>query len=181
MTKEKIDFRRYIKDYESENILRHYCNSNFMFLLEAVAKSLGYYNDTQIEYAKTKKAICDYINKNFQNYNVSKKQLNKMVRPRKNIVSKYAPLYIIAIYNILISNWPKTLHTDICCCKQYDKTYSEFALDNLLTLKEKCSWDNLDDDLIEVFDEYLGIVNYNIPDKLGVEFADNHHKKVIKL
>lgn len=181
MAKEKINFRRYIKDYDTENLFKNYCNNNFLFLLEVVATCLGYCNETQIEYAKTKKAICNYIIKNFGNYNVSEKQISKMVRPRKNIVSKYAPLYLIAIYNMLISNWPQTLHTDICCCKQHDKIYSEFALCDLLALKERCSWNNPGDDLIEVFDEYLGIVNYNIPGKLGEEFANTHHKNVIKI
>ncbi len=179
MIEERIDFRRYIKDFESENVFKNYYNDNFIFLLDVVGENLGYVNEGQIEYAKVKKAICRYINKNFGNYNVSKKQINKLVKPQKNIVSKYAPLYLIAIYDMLIKNWPQTLHTDICCRKQYDKTYSEFAIAEFIKFKEQCSWKNPGDDLIKVFDNYLGIVNSCIPGNLGEEFSNEHLKNEI--
>lgn len=64
MVEETLDFRRYIKDYESQNILKEYCNNNFLFLLKTVAIALGHCDGEQIEYDKTKDYICTYIKRN---------------------------------------------------------------------------------------------------------------------
>lgn len=171
-----LELRRYIKDYETANVLKHYCNNNFLFLLNTTADSLGYRNGEQREYDKLKKAICRYINENFGIYNVSKKQISRLIQPKKNRVSKYAPLYIIAMYNMLLQAWPDTMHVDICCRKQYNAIYSEFALDRFISMKERCSWNNPGDELIEVFDHYLGVVNRHMPGVLGIEFSNDHPK-----
>lgn len=173
---ETLDFNRYIKDYESQNILKEYCNNNFLFLLEAVAVALGHCNGEQMEYDKTKDYICTYIKKKFRMINVSKKQISRLIQPRKNRVSKYAPVYLMAMYNILVEQWPESLHTDICCRKQYDVTYSEFALERFLSMKERCSWNNPNDVLIAAFDHYLGVLNQHMPNNLGVEFSNDYPK-----
>ncbi len=163
---------RYIKFYHMRNTLKEYENFNFRILLRATAESLGYLKDNQIQYDKTKEYICKYINEEFHIYDVSKKQLSRMLHPRKHRFSKYAAVYIAAMYNIMLIRWPKDLHTDVCCMNQGNKLYCEFALDIMLTMIGMFG-NNMDPDVIYFMDR-VNDVNNHLGQQIGILFENNY-------
>lgn len=161
---------RYIRFYHIKNTMNDYENINFRVVLRATAVSLGYLKDNQIEYKKTKEYICNYIKEHYGIHSVSKKQISRMISPRKHRFSKYGAIYIAAMYNILLEKDDfKQLHTDICCLKQQDKLYTQFSLDRILDIIRM--YGDVNDPDVAYFMDKVNAVNRHLPETTGVLFS----------
>lgn len=162
---------RYIMYYEIPNTLKNYLNENLLLFINKLSEKLGHIDNGNYEYKKTKRAICEHINQQGLNYQISKKQLSRLVRPRKHKFSKYAPVYLIAILEMLLENGiPEGLHQDICTRNAYDDTYANFALNKILELIYQCYEGRPNDADILFFLERLGELNERYNENLGRTF-----------
>lgn len=168
---------RYIRYYDVRNSLKDYLNENLLLLLKHLATKRKYYSNGNYGYKQTKYDICNYIEKNMPEYKnkISKKQLSRLIRPRKHRFSKYAPIYLTAIIEMLLEDeLPEELHRDICIRGAYEDICSEFALNIIIELIYEC-YDGRyggrqNDRDILFFLEKLGEFNEQYPDMLGVLF-----------
>lgn len=164
---------KYIRDNDGFNSLKGYLNENLLLLLKHLATKRKYYSNGNYGYKQTKIDICNYIGTNMPEYKnkISKKQLSRLIRPRKHRFSKYAPIYLTAIVKMILEDdVPEKLHQDICIRHAHEDICSEFALNIIIQIIYKCYEGRQNDRDILFFLEKLGEFDKQYPDNLGVLF-----------
>ncbi len=105
---------KYIKHECGNNILKNYTNEQVAHLMELVGREYNLYVIQSGQYVykmkEIRKLICKHIKRNLKENNVSQRQLSFLVNPKKGHVSRFAPLYIAAIYDLLNED----SYADIC-------------------------------------------------------------------
>ena len=187
---------RYVKHFEGINQFKKYYNYNFEKLLRIIADRyetyIFYEKENELESQKIYKykevydIILEHISKEFGCKNVSYKQLRKILNPRRRMVSKYAPIILMAIFNLVVEKDVQASHTDICTYKNMghqngtnaaEMHYDEFALNELLDIVYQCIRDNPNDACADFFMHYLGILRNKLHNTMGEEFQNGAHNK----
>lgn len=148
----------YIKDFDLKNKFRGYENKNFSFLIKIIAEKKEYKKGDQILYKKTKRFICEYIKEHYKIRDVSPTQISRLEKPRKNICSKYAPVYLIAVYMIL-SEFDILEDLKSWSTEETNRTYSEFGLYRILEMVHKLGDRRPNCSLIALFDANLDVLD----------------------
>lgn len=157
-------YMRYIKYYDIDNQVAEYINENLQLFLHALCIQREYLNNNAYEYKKVREEIYRYIRHQYPSFKISLKQIRRLIRPRKNRVSKYAPVILKSIMEMLLNdNIPKILHENICIRNAQYELYSNFALNKLLWIvyNAPASMEKL------FFFEHMGNLNNNYPDGMG--------------
>ena len=190
---------RYVKHFEGENQFKNYYNYNFEKLLRIIADRYDLYICYEKEgepesrkiykYKAVYDKIINYMDKEFDCKNISYRQIRKMLNPRRREVSKFAPVILMAMFNVIVQKDLQATHTDICTYKDMGRQdgrcaaemhYDEFALNELLDIVYNCIYYNPNDACSDFFIHYLGILRDRLPDTMGEEFQDGAQNKTFK-
>lgn len=157
------DFIRYIKRSETI-VLKDFDNERMRYLLELIAEHFGDISDDgDIKYRKVKERIIQFAKENYNNVNISKRQIQKMLCPKKDICSKFAPVIAMVIYEFIVQRLPENL---IKLREKYpqDKRYEDFVFDDILRIIGPAN-----DPLVIEFNTYLTQIRAKLQNTFYVE------------
>ena len=163
----KKDYIRYIKHNDTK-ALADFENKGMKILLDDIAAKLGYVTDNgEIKYKNLKEYIIGFIDSNYNNINVSKRQIAKMLRPRKDVCSKYAPIVAMAIFDIIAIQKSKDLLQKI----PKEVYYPEFIFGDILNVITPA-----DDRLVVQFNTCLSNIRYILRDDFYQELCQIYNE-----
>ena len=161
---------RYIKHVDGNQVFHDYHNDEVLFLMHRIGieKGLYDYNSRQYQMKKIRNEIIKTAQRLFPGWEYSGRQLRRLVRPQGGIVSKYAPIYIAAIYILLDTQDFQTIHCRVCnmlnnhIIEPADATYTVYLMSKYIHYVMHVVNQRGEDNDIEFFLETLGILENNL-------------------
>lgn len=144
------DFIRYIKHSETD-AMKEFDNEEMRMLLKFIAIKLGLVTSNgDVKYSFVKKYIIEFARTRYNNINISKKQIDKLLNPRKDVCSKFAPVIAMAIFDIIANLLPEGLPEEINTKYPVRIDYPEFIFGDILDIIRPA-----DDKLVQHFNRCL--------------------------